>query len=94
MLIEIRSKEQSGSTEGMQVVARNLYALCNEPPLPHLPKKKIRNNLWRLCMIKFAGNIDHLIAQLKTRCYRFRQPETDLGTRVMELEADSNLHHV
>lgn len=39
MLIEIRSKEQSGSTEGMQGVARNLYALCNEPPLPHLPKK-------------------------------------------------------
>lgn len=45
-------------------------------------------------MITFAGNIvDHLIAHLKTRCYRFRQPETDLGTRLMELEADSNLHH-
>lgn len=40
MLKEIRSKEQSGSTEGMQGVERNLYALCNEPPLPHLPKKK------------------------------------------------------
>ena len=46
-------------------------------------------------MMTFAGNIvDHLIAHLKTRRYRFRQPETDLGTRVMELEADSNLHHV
>ena len=38
-----------------------------------------KKSTFQQCMITFAGNIDHLIAHLKTRCYRFRQPETEKG---------------